>query len=50
MVALAAGYNGESFHLTLEERELVVSIRASSLTDFATQLTGNGHNRPSCRL
>ena len=49
-VALSAGYHGESFHLTLEERELVISIRASSLTDFATQLTGNGHNQPSHRL
>jgi hypothetical protein len=48
--ALSAGYNGESFNLTLEERELVVSIRASSLTDFATQLTVNGHNHPSHRL
>jgi dihydrodipicolinate synthase/N-acetylneuraminate lyase len=41
--ALAAGCNGESFHLTPEERELVVSIRASSLVDFAAQLIRNGH-------
>ena len=46
-VAMAAGYNGESFSLTPEEWELVVSIRASSLTDFAEQLTGNGHNGTS---
>ena len=46
-VALSAGYHGESFHLTVEERELVTSIRASSLTDFATQLTRNGYNQPS---
>ena len=36
--ALDAGYEGESFHLTPKERELVLSIRASSLQDFATQL------------
>ena len=45
--ALAAGYSGESFHLAPEEWELVVSIRASSLTDFAIQLTENGHNGTS---
>jgi hypothetical protein len=39
--ALAAGCNGELFHLMPEERELVVSIRASSLVDFAEQLTRN---------
>jgi len=49
-VALAAGYNGESFHLTPEEQELVISIRASSLTDFAEQLSGNGHNGTSRKL
>ena len=49
-VALSAGYNGESFHLTSEEQNLVISIRASSLTDFATQLARNGHNCPSHRL
>jgi hypothetical protein len=45
--ALAAGYNGESFYLTPQEQEVVISIRASSLTDFAIQLTGNGHKRTS---
>jgi hypothetical protein len=38
--ALATGCNGESFCLTPEEERLVFSIRASSLTDFAVQLTG----------
>lgn len=49
-IALAAGYNGESFRLTPGEQELVVSIRASSLTDFAIQVTGNGRNYDSRRL
>lgn len=38
-VALVAGYNGESFHLTDKDRELVLSIRATSLADFALKLT-----------
>ena len=43
--ALATGCNGESFCLTPEEEQLVFSIRASSLTDFAVQLTGRAaHN------
>jgi hypothetical protein len=38
-VALATGYNGEAFHLATEEQELITSIRATSLADFAKQLT-----------
>jgi hypothetical protein len=38
-VALITGYNGESFHLTDKDRELVLSIRATSLADFALKLT-----------
>ncbi len=38
--ALASGCNGESFSLSPGEQELVLSIRASSLADFAQQLTG----------
>ncbi len=37
--ALACGYGGEAFHLGLEEKDRVSSIRASSLEDFAKQLT-----------
>ncbi len=37
--ALAIGYGGEAFHLEREERDRVLSIRASSLEDFAKQLT-----------
>ena len=47
-MALATGYNGEDFHLATEEQELIASIRATSLADFAKQLTkngnGNGHH------
>ncbi len=39
--ALASGCNGESFCLTPEAEVLVLSIRASSLVDFAQQLTGS---------
>jgi hypothetical protein len=42
-MALATGYNGEAFHLASEEQELVASIRATSLADFAKQLTTNGN-------
>ncbi len=38
--ALAAGYNGESFRLGKEERDLILSIEAKSLAEFARQLTG----------
>jgi hypothetical protein len=46
--ALATGYNDEVFKLTSEEREWVIAIRATSLTDFALQLSngqsdGGGH-------
>jgi len=37
--ALASGYNGESFRLGKEEREMILSIQAKSLADFARQLT-----------
>jgi hypothetical protein len=37
--ALASGYNGESFSLANEEKDLILSIRAKSLADFAAQLT-----------
>jgi hypothetical protein len=41
--ALATGYHGESFRLTWEERQLILSIHASSLAGFAMQLAENGH-------
>jgi hypothetical protein len=47
--ALDKGYNGESFRLAREEQDLILSIQAHSLADFAKQLTGmpprHGHER-----
>jgi len=40
VLALENGYLGESFQLTNEERALLISIRADTLTDLAKQLTG----------
>lgn len=37
--ALHQGYQGTTFDLTMEERALIVSIRASSLPDLAQQVT-----------
>jgi len=42
-MAVAIGYNGEPFELAAEEQELIISINATSLTDFAKQLTKNGN-------
>ena len=36
--ALAKGYHGESFRLGKEERDLILSIRANDLAEFARQL------------
>lgn len=45
--ALESGYNGTTFDLTTRERQLVLTIQATSLTEFARQLSdgrfGNGH-------
>lgn len=38
-MAISSGYGGEMFHLPKEEKRRVASIRASSLEDFACQLT-----------
>jgi hypothetical protein len=37
-VALQKGYLGETFPLSREERDLIVSIRADSLSDLAKQV------------
>jgi len=37
--ALQNGYLGETFSLSKEERDLIVSIRANSLSDLAKQVT-----------
>ena len=41
--ALARGYQGEYFRLDNEQKDLILSIRAESLAEFATQLTAFGH-------
>jgi hypothetical protein len=38
-IAMATGYNGEPFSLASEERDLILSIHAKSLPEFAMQLT-----------
>jgi hypothetical protein len=37
--AISSGYNGEAFRLDRHEKELVLSIRANSLADFAGKVT-----------
>ena len=37
--ALANGYGGEAFNLVSEERKHIASIHATSLADFAKQLS-----------
>jgi len=37
--ALQQGYLGNAFDLSTEERTLIISIRASSLSDLAQQVT-----------
>ncbi len=43
--ALAAGFGGEAFQLSNEDRSRFVAIRATSLADFASQLSGYNANR-----
>lgn len=38
-MALKKGYLGETFSLSKEEQDLIVSIRANSLADLAKQVT-----------
>ena len=37
--AISSGYNGESFRLDGREKELILSIQASSLADFAVKVS-----------
>jgi hypothetical protein len=37
--AIATGYNGETFRLDRQEKELILSIQATSLADFAVKLS-----------
>lgn len=50
--ALAHGYGGEPFGLAPEEQSLVLSIRATSLADFAMQVASsrNATTRPAAPI
>ncbi len=37
--AISSGYNGETFRLDGREKELILSIQASSLADFAVKVS-----------
>jgi hypothetical protein len=37
-LALAKGYKGESFHLSMEEHSRLANIHATSLNEFAAQI------------
>jgi hypothetical protein len=41
--ALARGYQGEHFRLDNEQKNLILSIRADTLADFATQIAAFGN-------
>ena len=39
--AIAKGFGGEAFHLDVEDKQYLASIRATSLQDFASQIARN---------
>lgn len=43
--AIKSGYNGEAFRLECHEKELILSIRAKSLVDFASKVTNSQASR-----
>jgi len=46
--AINTGFNGESFRLERDEKDLVLSIQATSLADFAVKVSGEkSEHRPS---
>lgn len=45
--ALTTGCNGEAFDLTPEEEKFILSLHASSLTDFASQINVRIAGTPS---
>lgn len=46
LLAMRSGYNGETFQLSADELDLLLSIEATSLHDFAAQLQQAGSGRP----
>ena len=49
-LALESGFQGEVFVFTEEERDLILSIRATSLADLASQLAGTFCKNPQIRI
>jgi hypothetical protein len=49
-MALDCGFQGEDFLFTEEERELILSIRAASLADLASQLARTFTERLHIRI
>jgi hypothetical protein len=49
--AISGGFNGETFRLERDEKELVLSIQATSLADFAVKVSGEKteHKSPKRR-
>lgn len=45
LLAMRSGYNGETFQLSADEANLLSSIRATTLRDFAEQLLMAGDKR-----
>lgn len=46
--AINTGFNGESFRLERDEKDLVLSIQATSLADFAVKVSGEkNEHRPT---
>lgn len=43
--AIANGYSGKPFHLEREEQDLVISINATTLPDFAMQLAKHQYEK-----
>ena len=39
-MAIKSGFNGEAFHLALEESRRISAIKAATLADFARQMNG----------
>jgi hypothetical protein len=49
-LALESGFQGEGFLFTEEERDLILSIRAASLADLASQLARTFSEHPHIEI
>ncbi len=48
--AISTGYNGEAFPLNRQEKDLVLSIKANTLADFASSLSRGIINENPVRI